>query len=423
MKNATKCFQAAEILLPNFSAVDGTRWAALACDQYTSEPTYWENAAALVGDAPSTLNMILPEVYLGESEQRIPRIHAAMDALLKSHLVSHPDAMICLRRTQSDGKVRNGLIGAVDLEQYDYTRGSVSLIRATEGTVLERIPPRVAVRRDAPLEAPHVMLLIDDGQRTVIEPVVKGCADRTPLYDFDLMLGGGHVTAFALTADEQASVCAALDGLITPDAMEARYGDRTLAPLLFAVGDGNHSLATAKAAYEEIKARIGAEAAREHPARYALCEVVNLHDDALQFEPIYRVVFGADVPALLAELKKYLSALHGTAPAQSMTVVTNGTDEILSVPHPEAQLTVGTLQAFLFDYSARHPEIEVDYIHGEDSLRTLASKENAVGFLFEGMRKDELFRTVIYDGALPRKTFSMGEANEKRFYLEAKRIK
>jgi hypothetical protein len=423
MNNATKCFQAAEILLPDFTKVDGTRWAALACDQYTSEPAYWESAAAIVGDAPSTLNMILPEVYLGESAQRIPQIHTAMDALLKDTLQKHPDTMICLCRTQSDGKVRRGLIGAVDLEQYDYTRGSTSLVRATEGTVLERIPPRVAVRRGAPLESPHVMLLIDDPQKSVIEPTVAACADRAPLYDFDLMLGGGHVKAFALTANEQASVCAALDELISPDAMEARYGDRSLAPLLFAVGDGNHSLATAKAAYEEIKAQIGVEAAKAHPARYALCEVVNLHDDALQFEPIYRVVFGADVPSLLAELKAYLAALNGTATAQSITVVTNSKDESLSVKSPEAQLTVGTLQAFLFDYSARHPEIEVDYIHGEDSLRTLASKENAVGFLFDGMRKDELFRTVIYDGALPRKTFSMGHAPDKRYYLECRKIR
>lgn len=423
MKNAMHCFEAAEILLPDFTKVDGTRWASLACDQYTSEPAYWENAAAIVGDAPSTLNMILPEVYLGDADARIPKIHAAMEALVREHLVSHKNAMICLCRTQSDGKVRKGLIGMVDLEQYDYNKGSASLVRATEGTVLERIPPRVAVRRDASLEAPHVMLLIDDPQRTVIEPAVAACTDRAPLYDFDLMLGGGHVRACAVTEDGQESIQAALNALIAPEALEARYGSRELAPLLFAVGDGNHSLATAKAAYEEIKTRIGDEAALAHPSRYALCEVVNLHDDALQFEPIYRVVFDADVPALLSELKAYLASLDGTAAAQSMTVVTKNGDESLSVPHPEAQLTVGTLQAFLFDYCARHPEIEVDYIHGEDSLRALASKENAVGFLFDGMRKDELFRSVIYDGALPRKTFSMGHAPDKRYYLECRRIK
>lgn len=423
MKNATKFFHATEILLPDFEKIDGTRWAVVACDQYTSEPDYWEKAASLVGNAPSTLNMILPEVYLDEANARIPQIHTAMDAMLKKDLKAHPDAMICLCRTQSDGKIRCGLIGAVDLEQYDYNKGATSLIRATEGTVLERIPPRVAVRRGAALESPHVMLLIDDPKKTVIEPTVTNCETREPIYDFDLMLGGGHVCGYAVPANEQEAIRHALSELITPDAMQARYGSADLAPLLFAVGDGNHSLATAKASYEEIKAQIGEEAAKEHPARFALCEIVNLHDDALQFEPIYRVVFGADVPALLSELKGYLGARNGSAPAQRITVVTSDGDEVLTVPRPEAQLAVGTLQAFLSDYAARHPEVTVDYIHGVDSLRALASKENAVGFLFDGMRKDELFRTVIFDGALPRKTFSMGHAPDKRYYLECRKIK
>lgn len=423
MNMQKKCFDAAEILLPDLKRINGTHWAVVACDQYTSEPHYWERAAALVGDAPSMLGAILPEVYLNEAEERIPKIHATMELLIKEHLIAHPDAMICLCRTQSDGLVRHGLIGAVDLEQYDYNKGSSSLIRATEGTVLERIPPRVAVRRNAPLESPHVMLLIDDPQKSVIEPTLAACKDRELLYDFDLMLGGGHVCAYALTLEEQAAVKSSLDALITPDAIEARYGDRALSPLLFAVGDGNHSLATAKAAYEEIKALIGAEAAADHPARYALCEVVNLHDDALQFEPIYRVVFHADTSAMLAELKEYLTSRQGNAAKQSLTVVTKDGDEIWEIAHPEAQLTVGTLQAFLSDYTARHPEIEVDYIHGEDSLRSLVRDGSTVGFLFDGMRKDELFRTVIYDGALPRKTFSMGHAPDKRYYLECRKIR
>ena len=295
-------FGAAEILLPDFEKVDGTRWAVVACDQYTSEPQYWEEADRIVGDAPSTLRMILPEVYLGESEARIPVINAAMEKIHRETLVAHPDAMICLARTQSDGKIRYGIIGAVDLECYDYNKGSTSLIRATEGTVLERIPPRVAIRRNASLEMPHVMLLIDDPARTVIEPVVKACEPREALYDFDLMQNGGHVTAHLMTKEEQVAVESGLAALIAPEAIEARYGDASLAPLLFAVGDGNHSLATAKAAYEEVKARIGADAAKSHPARYALAEVVNLHDDALEFEPIYRVIFGCDPQNVMEEL-------------------------------------------------------------------------------------------------------------------------
>lgn len=418
-----KCFFAADILLPDFKKVDGTRWSVVACDQYTSEPAYWESAAKTVGDAPSTLSFILPEVYLSETDTRIGKINQAMDEALKGALIEHPCSMIYLERTQSDGGVRRGLIGMVDLEQYDYMKGATSLIRATEGTVLERIPPRVAIRRNASIELPHVMLLIDDPARTVIEPMIDKYKSTEPIYDYDLMLGGGHVRGVMLDRAEQARVLEALDALVTPEQMEARYGDATLAPLLFAVGDGNHSLATAKAAYEEVKAAIGAEAAKSHPARYALAEIVNLHDDALGFEPIYRVVFGVDPQSLLSELEEYVGRLNGNAAPQEMLCITQSEESELSILHPEQQLTVGTLQSFLFDYSARHPEAEIDYIHGEDSLRSLVDRPDAIGFLYNGMRKDELFRTVIYDGALPRKTFSMGHAPDKRYYLEARKIK
>ena len=423
MEQYASCFTSSEILLPDAEKTDLSRWAVVACDQYTSEPAYWESAASLVGDAPSTLSMILPEVYLEEGDARIPSIHAAMEKALACTLVAHPDAMILLERVQSDGKCRQGLIGAVDLECYDYHKGSTSLIRATEGTVLERIPPRVKIRRDAPLELPHVMLLIDDPDRTVIEPLIEASRSLPALYDTDLMLGGGHARATLVPKAAQASLLSALNALVTPEAREQKYGDGSVAPLLFAVGDGNHSLATAKAAYEEIKERIGAEAALSHPARYALAEVVNLHDEALEFEPIYRVVFDADVEDLLNELNKEIASLHGTAAPQTVTVLRGGERCELSIPTPVSQLAVGTLQTFLFRYSEAHPGITVDYIHGEDSLASLAARENAVGFLFEGMKKDELFRTVIYDGALPRKTFSMGHAPDKRYYMECRKIK
>lgn len=417
------CFGAAEIFLPDFGKTDGSKWSVVACDQYTSEPNYWNDVETNVGDAPSTLNLMLPELYLGESEARIPKIREAMERALKDVLLAHPDAMIYLERVQSDGTVRHGIIGAVDLECYDYMAGSTSLIRATEGTVLERIPPRVAVRRGATLELPHVMLLIDDRKQTVIEAIAPAARANAPIYDFDLMLGGGHVTGYLLDSDVQTSVLNALADLATADGMLERYGDASLSPLLFAVGDGNHSLATAKASYEEIKAQIGAEAAKQHPARYALAEVVNLHDDALNFEPIYRVVFNVDRADLIASLKSAVQTLHGSAAPQSVTVVTGDDTETLEIPTPEQQLTVGTLQHFLDTYLKNHPEASVDYIHGEDSLRTLAASENAVGFLFDGMKKTDLFRTVLYDGALPRKTFSMGHAQDKRYYLECRKIR
>lgn len=423
MFKPSNCFTSAEILLPDSQKTDMSRWAVVACDQYTSEPEYWESATNYVGDAPSTLSMILPEVWLEEGDERLPAIHAAMERAMKETLLSYPDALILLERTQSDGKCRRGLIGAVDLECYDYHKGSTSLIRATEGTVLERIPPRVKIRRGAPLELPHVMLLIDDPDRTVIEPLLDAAATAPVLYDTDLMAGGGHARATLLPREKEAQIKAALDALVTKDALARRYGDGSVAPLLFAVGDGNHSLATAKAAYEEIKERIGDEAARSHPARYALAEVVNLHDEALEFEPIYRVVFGADTDALLSELEEELASLDGNAAPQTITVVRKGEKRTLTVKSPKSQLAVGTLQAFLGRYCEKHPQVTVDYIHGEDSLCTLASRDNAVGFLFNGMKKDELFRTVIWDGALPRKTFSMGHAPDKRYYMECRKIK
>ena len=423
MKNF--CCRPADILLPSRQTIESGRWAAIACDQFTSEPDYWSAADEFVGNAPSTLRLMLPEIYLSETGERLPIIHAAMRRALEEQLILHESCMIAVERTQSDGAVRHGLVAQIDLEHYDYTKGASSLIRATEGTVLERIPPRVAVRRDAPIELPHVMLLIDDPQKTVLEPLFTPAeqSEREIAYDCELMLGGGHIRGSFLTKEQTERVTAALDALIEPCAIEARYGDASLAPLLFAVGDGNHSLASAKAAYEEIKAAIGAKAAAEHPARYALVEIVNLHDDALGFEPIYRVMFGVDPEHVLAQLRDYAAGLDGAGEAQTVHCVGTFAPCDVTFEHPTQQLTVGTLQAFLDAYLADHPEATVDYIHGEDSLLALASKDNAIGFLFDGMEKTQLFRTVIYDGALPRKTFSMGHARDKRYYMECRKIK
>ena len=415
-------FYATDILLPDFSKVDGTRWSVVACDQYTSEPAYWEAAAKTVGKAPSTLNMILPEVYLSETDARTPLVNEAMKKAIAEVLIAHPDAMIALERVQSDGNIRRGIIGAVDLECYDYNRGSSALIRATEGTVLERIPPRLKVRRDATLELPHVMLLIDDPARTVIEPLAAR-AETLPLaYSFELMEKGGKVEGRFVDSVGLGRVEAALNRLITPEQIKARYGEG-VAPLLFAVGDGNHSLATAKAAYEEIKAKNGAAAALYHPARYALVEVVNLHDPALHFEPIYRVMFNVDPNDVLSALEQYSFELHGNAAPQQARFLSAERRGTIHFGTPTEQLVVGTLQTFIDRYLASHPEASVDYIHGTKSVEALATKERAVGFLFSGMEKGQLFGAVMRDGALPRKTFSMGAAADKRYYTECRRIK
>ncbi len=417
-----KHFDAADILLPDFKKVPGEKWAVVACDQYTSEPEYWREAESTVGESPSTLKLILPEVYLSEAEERVPKINAEMEKYLRQVLISHMGSMIFLERTQRDGVIHRGVIGIVDLEEYDYNKGSPSLIRATEGTVLSRIPPRVKIRRDAPIELPHVMLLIDDPEKTVIEPLAEKRSELETAYDFDLMCNGGHAKGYFIPEAEQERINEALTALITPEKMAERYGSADLAPLLFAVGDGNHSLATAKSCYEELKKKLGKEA-ESSPARYALAEIVNLHDDAIQFEPIYRVMFGVDPEDAVSELRKYTAQLNGSADAQRIHIVSLYGEETLEIAHPEAQLTVGTLQRFLDSYLEAHSNAEVDYIHGEDSLNALAKKHNAIGFIFSGMEKDQLFKTVIYDGALPRKTFSMGHAHDKRYYLECRRLK
>lgn len=389
----------AQLLLPT---VDLPRWSVIACDQYTSEPAYWRQAEALVGGAPSTLRITLPEIYLNDRpEERIAAINATMTRYLNEGVFrSCPDSMMYIERETSAG-VRRGLLGVIDLEEYDYRPGSHTLIRATEQTVVERIPPRVAIRRDAPLELPHVLLLTDDPGLTVIESLETQKARFAQAYDFDLMLGGGHIAGWQVDAAAMEQVDAALRALVE--------GQND--PLLFAVGDGNHSLATAKECY-----RLSGNPL----ARYALVEVVNIHDPSIQFEPIYRVLFGADAADVTAALR---GALDGdAADGQTVTVVSAAGEETLSL-RPTAKLPVGTLQAFLDDYLAAHPGVRIDYIHGVDTLRSLARQEGTVGFLFEGMGKSDLFPAIRADGSLPRKTFSMGHAADKRYYLEARAIR
>lgn len=416
-------FFPADILLPDFDHCDGTRWSVVACDQYTSQPEYWQEVSGLVGDAPSTLDLILPEVWLDQATARTAGIHAHMENLTRTLLRTHPDSMILVRRTLGDGAVRWGLVGCIDLEEYDYRRGAQSLIRATEATVPERIPPRMTIRAGASLELPHIMLLIDDREGAVIRPFTTEVTGMTPVYDYDLMINSGHLRGYLLSPEQIERVERALDGLILPEAMQARYGCAGLAPLLFAVGDGNHSLAAAKACYEELKTELG-EAALEHPARYALCEVVDLYDESLVFEPIFRVIFGVDPDAFLRELSAHIDTLCGDAPPQTLLWQAGDRQGSITVPHPRSMLAVGTVQDFLNDYMKRAPAgVTVDYIHGEETARSLAARPDAVALLFEGMRKEELFPTVIKDGSLPRKTFSMGHAEDKRFYTEARRIR
>ena len=403
-----------------------TKWAVVACDQFTSQPEYWQAVEETVGDAPSTLQLILPEAKLNEPDvdEHIAGINAAMqDYLDRGIFRTLADSLIYIERVQSDGKVRHGLIGMVDLDQYDFTPGSGALIRATEGTVLSRIPPRVRVRQDAPIELPHVMLLIDDPDRTVIEPMTAQSGSMEKLYDFDLQQGGGHLTGWKLTEKQIDAAADALTALCSGEEMEKKYGMKGAAPLLFAVGDGNHSLATAKQCYENLKKVTPESEWANLPARYALVEVVNNHDDALQFEPIHRVLFGVEPEAVLqAFLDFYPGAHEGQGPGHTIAYTYAGHTGFVTVPEPKVQLAVGTLQAFIDEYLKTHGG-EVDYIHGDDVTDQLGAKPGNIGFKLPAMGKEQLFKTVMADGVLPRKTFSMGHAQDKRYYVEARKIK
>ena len=400
-------FRSADILLPE--SVDMTKWSVVACDQFTGEPEYWDRTEKIVGKAPSTLRLTLPEIYLGspDVDKRIENINQNIESYLSAGIFrEYKSSMIYVRRVQSDGNIREGIVGAVDLEEYDYRPGSDSQIRATEATVTERIPPRLKIRKDAPLELPHIMILIDDKENSVIEPLAK--ENLPKLYDFTLMQGGGSISGYLLGEREIKAVDGALERLSVG------------AKMLFAMGDGNHSLATAKEHYENLKRENPDKNFENHPARYALCEIVNLHSPALEFEAIHRIVTGVDPIKLEKAIKEELG-LDDKPSEQKLVMVHGGAMVTYYVHKPLSELAVGSLQQFLDGY-VKNAGGSIDYIHGEDVLIRLAEKPDSVGFILQPMKKSELFGAVEADGALPRKTFSMGHAADKRYYLEAKRI-
>ena len=408
----------AQILLPA-AGVKPETWACIACDQYTSEPEYWEKAFAVAGDAPSAIRLILPEYNLKNSESLITQIHSTMADYLAQGLLTpavNPGFILC-ERTIASG-TRLGLVCAVDLEQYSFEKGSLPLIRPTEQTITDRLPPRLKIRRGAPVELTHIMILIDDPDRTVLEPLQADKAALRQVYDFDLMMNGGHLAGWAVdSAEKLAQVDRSLNAL-----MDTK-GEH---PLLLAVGDGNHSLATAKAYWNEIREGLSEAEREKHPARFALCEIVNIHDEALLFEPIYRILTGTTRSAVMADWKAYAEAkgmsLAADGSDHRFTVVSADGEETVAVLNPEGAIPCETIQKFLDAFLAKHPEAGIDFIHGEGSLRALAAKPETVGFLLPDIDKHSFFRDVEKLGVLPRKTFSMGEADEKRFYMEAKKI-
>lgn len=415
-------FKRGNILLPKNT--DMTKWSVVACDQYTSEPEYWNDVEKIVGDAPSTLKLTLPEIYLEDENvsERIAKINSNMKALLDEDFFNeYKDSMIYLERTQSDGKIREGLIGVVDLEAYSYEKGAETPIRATEKTVIERIPPRVKIRENAPLELPHIMILIDDDKKQIIENLKNKVSEDDIVYGFDLMKNGGHVKGYLLNEETMDEVDKGLKELADKEVFAKKYDVNNKEVLLFAMGDGNHSLATAKACYEKLKETMSEEEYLNNPARYALVELVNLHSPALEFEAINRVIFNTEPEKLLNSLKEYYQ-INKDGNGQKIEVITNDVDEKWYIENPKSNIAVGSIQIFLDEY-LKNNEGKIDYIHGEETTKNLAKQSGNVGFIFEAMPKNELFKTVILDGSLPRKTFSMGHSYDKRYYLESRKIK
>jgi hypothetical protein len=430
------CFRLPRLLLPR-PEIDLAKWAVIACDQYTSEPEYWHRVEREVGNAPSSLHLIFPEVYLGSADTpaRIRRIQDTMKRYLAAGLFNERAGTVYVERTLG-ARVRRGLMLELDLEHYDFSRDSASLIRPTEGTMVERLAPRIEVRRGADLELPHILVLIDDPACTVIEPIGAERGRLTKLYETDLMLGGGHVAGYAVDDARGERAARALRALADPQAFTARYGVPEGTPvMLFASGDGNHSLATAKAYWDSIKASVG----MNHPSRFALVEVENIHDPALEFAPIHRLLFGvsADVRKALAEefgsrltcvdvptaaaMRARVQAARGRHAAG--LIGPGARFSAIEIADPQSTLAVGSLQPFIDRLIERGGATHVDYVHGDEALERLAMASGCVGIHLAAVGKHDLLRRVVLEGPTPRKTFSMGEAHEKRYYIEARRIR
>lgn len=421
-----------QMMLPA-EGTDYFKWSVVACDQYTSEPEYWEKVEEIVGDSPSTLRMMLPEIFLekdGEAE-RIKAVRETMEQYLSNGTLRtmEPGGML-IKRT-AEGRSRLGLVIATDLEAYDFNKGSNSLTRATEGTVIERIPPRLRIRGDAPIEMPHIIILIDDPEKTVIEPLAS--QPRDVIYDTDLMMNGGHITGSFIEEKNLEEAKKALSILF--DKAVEQYGESNV--IFQAMGDGNHSLATAKTAWENIKKTLSPEEIATHPARYALCEIENIHDEGIVFEPIHRVIFGNGglkgmelVNRVLEHLnqqngKAYLAKSAATVPegAFSIPYITLTERGNIIIENPSNKLEVGCLQNVLDIMVKEEKCCDIDYIHGTEAVEKLSNRDGNAGFMLPAMDKFMLFPAVAADGALPRKTFSMGEANEKRYYIESRYIR
>jgi len=432
-----------KVLLPK-KEIDYTKWSVVACDQYTSEPEYWNSVKEIVGNNPSTLKITFPEIYLEDSdkEERISNIVTTMKEYISKKMFDEHMGFIYVER-QIKNKIRKGLVVALDLEKYDYNKGSTTLVRATEGTILERLPPRIEIRKDAPLELPHIMVLIDDPKGKVIEKISENKKDFEKVYDFNLMKKGGHIEGYLVNKRFEKKAAKELERLANPEKFKKKYKlDKDYPVLLYAVGDGNHSLATAKAVWENLKKTAENKVEiMNHPARFALIELVNLHDESLEFEAIHRVLFNLKKD-IVKEMKNHFGESFSFSKKSKEEVIeiiktkkskdkhfigliteNTKTTGIIKVASPKSNLPVGTIQDFLDSFGKAGGFEKIDYVHGDDVVATLGQKSNNAGIYLPTIQKKQFYKTVIVDGALPRKTFSMGEAHEKRYYLETRKIR
>lgn len=418
-----------DIMIPK-KDVDLEKWAVVACDQFTSQKDYWEKAEDFVGDSPSTLKMIFPECYLedDDADRRIENINRTMNEYVAEGIFdTYEDCFFLVKRTCGSSS-RHGLMACLDLDRYSYEKGSRSLIRATEATILSRIPPRKKIRKDAPLELPHIMVLISDEKKTVIEPLYENRASLKKVYDTSLMADGGKLEAYLVDSDEDKKRI--LDAFnVLYDALDDHN------PLLFAMGDGNHSFATAKSCWEDIRKDLSEEERKTHPARFCLVELENIFDPGLVFEPIHRVLFNVPEDVFLSELRKNAESVeletigcrnciakrNADQSVQGFGYCTSDKHVFVRLKNASSNISAGTIQKVIDTLIENG--YSLDYIHGADVTDELGSKPGNIGIFLPAVSKETFFETIIKDGALPRKTFSMGEANEKRYYMELRKIK
>ncbi|MGL5437463.1 MAG: DUF1015 domain-containing protein [Lachnospiraceae bacterium] len=413
-----RIFSATDILIPKTD--DMAAWAVIACDQHTSEPEYWSEVERLVGNEPSALHLILPEAYLNDSnvEKKTSEINRCMEQYKEEGMFQEYNDCYCyVERELSNGKIRHGIVGVIDLEQYDCSPDSQSPVRPTEGTSPDRLPPRIKVREHASLELPHIMVLIDDADRQVVEPLEKAKDSLKLLYDFDLMQHGGHIKGWLVSEEWKAKIDKAFDRLCQKAAEDAKQGT---AGLVIAMGDGNHSFATAKACWDRIKETIPREQWEGHPARYSLVELNNIYDESMEFEPIHRVVFGVNPEDFIHKLYERFD-ISEQGKGQVLEYIVNGQRKRIGILSPTSQLATGTVQTFIEEYIAQYSGT-VDYIHGEDVVEKLCGEADTVGIIFPEISKERFFASIKMDGPMPKKTFSLGNADDKRFYLEARKI-